>query len=659
MEKSEFVVICMSELYKQNIHCRAEAEYAFNSKRFLFTLNLYDDYKPDGWFSSIINNSIYIDFGRSDFNTASTLLLNEIKQRQREKATLYSKPALSTSGHIAYDASMIINQQQEPAILMYSASRSSTPGANSYTESDLLDTQHLQTSTYPISRSPTPSFASSARLFDVDTQQQQQPTIMYPVLRSSIPGFISSYSSAVVKKQPQQAPVYSRLRPISPDTDTSATYSVIDNEQDQLPIESVPLSSTSPAVSTDLNKQPQQIPMRPVSESLTNGTAPSVTHPVVRQQSQPIPRYPVTQLLTNGTAPFVVSNAVSRVQRQQPQNHPTSQSRALNSMSSDDSSDISEQLQQQQIQMHPNSRLPTSSIVLDAPPITVIQQQQPISMHRPPQSLINGIIPSPAYISTDKQPQETLVHPILPSAMSNTTEPTTYVAFDIQQQQIPISSNSKLTTSAGLSTAPSINSMLPTFSETNRQEPPYVPDEYTTRKTHNSTYRTVSINAWRNNDVLDFLSDLNLYPMMPLCESMSGKAFSRLFRMCQAKPSRIYGLLNEELRVRFKGLTLPMGIYTQFLVEMDGLIGPALDTVPLIPPLPPKLVERAMPVSQCLPKQPISIPPDPKFPTHPRISPIQWQDITPIERKPKGISLHNTRIIERAILSTGIGRRTL
>jgi len=99
-----------------------------------------------------------------------------------------------------------------------------------------------------------------------------------------------------------------------------------------------------------------------------------------------------------------------------------------------------------------------------------------------------------------------------------------------------------------------------------------LPNEYLNRNTSKSIYHSISINQWTRNDVLDFLYDTNLYYMMPLCELMTGLGLIKLFRICQTKPNRFYRQLNEELASRYNGLYLPIGIFTQFLSEIDRLI---------------------------------------------------------------------------------------
>ncbi|CAF1444150.1 unnamed protein product [Adineta steineri] len=84
VENCEFVIMCMSDSYKQSTYCQAEAEYAFGCKRRLLPLIVRPGYKPDGWLGFMIGSRIYVDFGRYDFDTACGKLMNEIGlQRKR------------------------------------------------------------------------------------------------------------------------------------------------------------------------------------------------------------------------------------------------------------------------------------------------------------------------------------------------------------------------------------------------------------------------------------------------------------------------------------------------------------------------------------------------------------------------------------------------
>jgi hypothetical protein len=130
-----------------------------------------------------------------------------------------------------------------------------------------------------------------------------------------------------------------------------------------------------------------------------------------------------------------------------------------------------------------------------------------------------------------------------------------------------------------------------------------LPEEYTGRVTSNALYRSLPVNAWSKKDILDFLFDLKFYALMPVCELMSGQAFIRLFRMCQEKPTRLYSQLNDELRARFNGFTLPIGVYTEFLTEMNGLVGPAVGALPTLLSTQPTYLDRVAMLSSSMQRQ--------------------------------------------------------
>ncbi|CAF3716287.1 unnamed protein product [Adineta steineri] len=83
VENSEFIVMCMSDSYKQSTYCQAEAEYAFSCKRRLIPLIMRPKYKPDGWLGFMIGSRMYVDFGKFDFETGCQKLLTEISRQSK------------------------------------------------------------------------------------------------------------------------------------------------------------------------------------------------------------------------------------------------------------------------------------------------------------------------------------------------------------------------------------------------------------------------------------------------------------------------------------------------------------------------------------------------------------------------------------------------
>ncbi|CAF1502464.1 unnamed protein product, partial [Didymodactylos carnosus] len=54
IEKSEFILIFMSDSYKKSQNCQSEANYARENKRYLIPLKIHTDYKPNGWLGLLV-----------------------------------------------------------------------------------------------------------------------------------------------------------------------------------------------------------------------------------------------------------------------------------------------------------------------------------------------------------------------------------------------------------------------------------------------------------------------------------------------------------------------------------------------------------------------------------------------------------------------------
>ena len=61
VSNAQTILICYSEGYKRSANCRMEAEYALKQKKPLLFVNAEKDYKPDGWLSFIMGQSLYYD----------------------------------------------------------------------------------------------------------------------------------------------------------------------------------------------------------------------------------------------------------------------------------------------------------------------------------------------------------------------------------------------------------------------------------------------------------------------------------------------------------------------------------------------------------------------------------------------------------------------
>ncbi|CAF3430771.1 unnamed protein product [Rotaria sp. Silwood1] len=85
IENSEFVLICMSDAYKQSAYCQSEAHYAFERRCCLIPLVMKLNYRPDGWLGMIATGKIYIDFPKLGFDIAYDRLKNEIDHNQKKR----------------------------------------------------------------------------------------------------------------------------------------------------------------------------------------------------------------------------------------------------------------------------------------------------------------------------------------------------------------------------------------------------------------------------------------------------------------------------------------------------------------------------------------------------------------------------------------------
>ncbi|XP_072022260.1 uncharacterized protein [Amphiura filiformis] len=66
VEKSEIILIFMSETYKNSQSCRTEAEYAYKLKKKVIPLLVQQDYTPDGWLGALQGMQLYYKFLSED-----------------------------------------------------------------------------------------------------------------------------------------------------------------------------------------------------------------------------------------------------------------------------------------------------------------------------------------------------------------------------------------------------------------------------------------------------------------------------------------------------------------------------------------------------------------------------------------------------------------
>jgi hypothetical protein len=86
IEKSEFVLICMSEGYEKSQYCRSEATYAYKIKRHIIPLKLHRDFTATSWLGMTIGDLLYVDFtDKQPFDVAYKNLIEQI-DRYRQPA---------------------------------------------------------------------------------------------------------------------------------------------------------------------------------------------------------------------------------------------------------------------------------------------------------------------------------------------------------------------------------------------------------------------------------------------------------------------------------------------------------------------------------------------------------------------------------------------
>ncbi|CAF3726640.1 unnamed protein product [Rotaria sp. Silwood1] len=78
IENSEFVLVCMSDAYKQSPFCEMEASYAVKRRCNIIPLVMTANYKADGWLGVLTSALIYVDFPKLGFDKAYQELKKQI-----------------------------------------------------------------------------------------------------------------------------------------------------------------------------------------------------------------------------------------------------------------------------------------------------------------------------------------------------------------------------------------------------------------------------------------------------------------------------------------------------------------------------------------------------------------------------------------------------
>ncbi|CAF4105043.1 unnamed protein product, partial [Adineta steineri] len=79
IERSNIILICISEQYHRSNYCRAEAHYAFQRQLRIVPILLQEHYQPDGWLLFLVSQVLYVDFTKYEFSQAIQMLIKELK----------------------------------------------------------------------------------------------------------------------------------------------------------------------------------------------------------------------------------------------------------------------------------------------------------------------------------------------------------------------------------------------------------------------------------------------------------------------------------------------------------------------------------------------------------------------------------------------------
>jgi len=86
VEKSMCVLVCVTENYRQSIYCQIEAKHAFRLNKPIIALIIEQDYEdPKGWLGYIMDDRVFINFTKHDFEESLNRLKNEIDLIRNEK----------------------------------------------------------------------------------------------------------------------------------------------------------------------------------------------------------------------------------------------------------------------------------------------------------------------------------------------------------------------------------------------------------------------------------------------------------------------------------------------------------------------------------------------------------------------------------------------
>jgi len=101
VERSQVVIVGLSQRYKDSVSCRTEAEYAYKCNKDVVPLLLEKNYKADGWLGAILGTKLYLDFTNLVlFDKGFPSLLKELGDRGKvPQAELEEIKATAAKSH--------------------------------------------------------------------------------------------------------------------------------------------------------------------------------------------------------------------------------------------------------------------------------------------------------------------------------------------------------------------------------------------------------------------------------------------------------------------------------------------------------------------------------------------------------------------------------
>ncbi|XP_072051437.1 uncharacterized protein [Amphiura filiformis] len=100
VEKSEIVLIFMSEAYKNSQNCRTEAEYAYKKKKKVIPLLVEQGYDPDGWLGALQGTKLYYKFFTGDLRkTDMAKLLTALREQSTNAQDELDGPIIATEAN--------------------------------------------------------------------------------------------------------------------------------------------------------------------------------------------------------------------------------------------------------------------------------------------------------------------------------------------------------------------------------------------------------------------------------------------------------------------------------------------------------------------------------------------------------------------------------